>query len=270
MNMEKKFSVLMPVYAGENPRYFKLALDSIFRNTLPPDEIVLICDGALTHELEAVLAQFASHENFKVLRLDRNMGITGALNHGLQNAKYEIIVRCDSDDINTSNRFDEIISAFDSSIDVIGSFIDEIDDHGTIISTKTVETEHSKIISRMKFRNQINHMSVAFRKSKVISVGGYPKLKFKEDFALWINLISKGAKFKNLSKSLVKARVNNSFYARRGNMAAIRSELSLYYLIYNKRLAPWYFCICLSICRIIILMMPSSILKQLYKTFFRH
>ena len=270
MNTEKKFSVIMPVYAGENPNYFKLALSSVFHNNLLPDEILVICDGNLTLELDAVLEQFNSNKNLNILRLDNNQGITNALNHGLQNAKYDIIVRCDSDDINTSNRFEELVCAFDDNIDVIGSFIEEIDERGLIIATKKVETEHARIISQIKFRNQINHMSVAFRKSKVMSAGGYPNIKFKEDYALWINLISHDAKFKNLTEPLVQARVNQDFYTRRGNMAAIKSEVSLYFLMYKRGLAPWYFCMCIALCRMTILMLPAWLLRRIYKVFLRH
>ena len=45
------FSVLMSVYAKEQPEYLSIALDSVFDQSLPPDEVILIEDGRLTKGL---------------------------------------------------------------------------------------------------------------------------------------------------------------------------------------------------------------------------
>jgi len=53
------FSVLIAVYQKENPEFLKLALESIwFQQTLQPSEIVLVCDGPLTKELNQVINVF--------------------------------------------------------------------------------------------------------------------------------------------------------------------------------------------------------------------
>ena len=46
-----RFSVLLSVYIKENALYLKQSLDSIFNQTLLPNEIVLVKDGPLTKEL---------------------------------------------------------------------------------------------------------------------------------------------------------------------------------------------------------------------------
>ena len=46
-----QYSVLMSVYIKEKPEFLKLALDSMFNQTVPPAEIVLVEDGPLTTEL---------------------------------------------------------------------------------------------------------------------------------------------------------------------------------------------------------------------------
>ena len=42
------FSVLLSVYRKENPEYLKQSIDSIFTQTVPPTEIVMVEDGPLT------------------------------------------------------------------------------------------------------------------------------------------------------------------------------------------------------------------------------
>lgn len=41
---ERKFSVCMSVYRNDNPSDFKDAVFSIYRQTVPPSEIVLVVD----------------------------------------------------------------------------------------------------------------------------------------------------------------------------------------------------------------------------------
>ena len=45
------FSVLISIYHKENPAYFREALDSVFSQTIQPNELIMIEDGALTPEL---------------------------------------------------------------------------------------------------------------------------------------------------------------------------------------------------------------------------
>ena len=53
--MDKRYSVLMSVYKKERPEYLHAALKSMTGQSWRPSEIVLVCDGPLTTELEAVL-----------------------------------------------------------------------------------------------------------------------------------------------------------------------------------------------------------------------
>ena len=46
------FSVLISVYEKDNAKQFKLALASIFQNTLQPYDVVLIVDGPVKESLK--------------------------------------------------------------------------------------------------------------------------------------------------------------------------------------------------------------------------
>ena len=80
-----KFSVLMSVYKKENPIYLSDSLESILVNqNLKPNELVLVKDGPLTDELEKVIKRYQSYfTNFKVVPLEKNMGLGLALREGL-------------------------------------------------------------------------------------------------------------------------------------------------------------------------------------------
>ena len=50
-----KFSVLLSIYYKEKPEYFRECMESIYSQTVLPDEIVLVEDGRLTDELLSLI-----------------------------------------------------------------------------------------------------------------------------------------------------------------------------------------------------------------------
>lgn len=125
----EKFSVLMSVYIKEDPAYFDLALESnLMKQTLRPDEFVLVCDGELTPELEAVVLKYQKlcPEVLKVYRKE-NGGLGKALNFGLPKCQYELIARSDSDDICKSECFEKQVRLMmeHPEYGMISSWVDE-------------------------------------------------------------------------------------------------------------------------------------------------
>ena len=56
--MKQAYSVLMSVYQKENPEYLRAAVESVLGQTVPPEEVVLVCDGPLTEVLDRVIAEY--------------------------------------------------------------------------------------------------------------------------------------------------------------------------------------------------------------------
>lgn len=51
-----KYSVLMSVYYKDKPQFLRLAMNSIFSQTVKTDDFVLVCDGPLDDELNNVIS----------------------------------------------------------------------------------------------------------------------------------------------------------------------------------------------------------------------
>jgi glycosyltransferase involved in cell wall biosynthesis len=264
-----KFSVLIPVYKKENPQKFSDALASIFENTLKPDDVLLVCDGPLTPELEKVIDSYLSHSNFRILRIKENKGIVNALNAGLGEVYHDIVVRCDSDDINHPERFSKLVNKMNEGYDVVGSQTNEIDSSGRIIAKKMLPQFHTEILRYARNRNPINHMTVAFRASHVFKVGGYPDIYLKEDYALWAKLINSGCRFFNLSDPLVFANAGIDMYARRGGVKAAVSELQLQSILVRCGISTLTHALIIGIARAIILLSPISFRASIYRNFLR-
>ena len=71
-----EYSVLMSVYAKENPEYLRESIESIWSQTVKTNDFWVVCDGPLTKELDVVLEenQKAHKEVFHLLRLKENVG----------------------------------------------------------------------------------------------------------------------------------------------------------------------------------------------------
>ncbi len=54
------YSVLMSVYYKEKPEYLRQSMMSIFNQTVPTNDFVLVCDGKITDDLNSVIGEMQS------------------------------------------------------------------------------------------------------------------------------------------------------------------------------------------------------------------
>lgn len=106
---DRRFSLLLPVYAGDKARYFAEAFTSaVALQTLKPDEVILVQDGPISVELDDALEDAIENAPVPVSRvlLERNLGLANALTVGLTHCTHDIVARMDADDIAMPNRFE--------------------------------------------------------------------------------------------------------------------------------------------------------------------
>ncbi|WP_445343715.1 glycosyltransferase [Bifidobacterium sp. ESL0819] len=239
------FSLLMAVYAGDTPSFVARALKSdTIEQILMPNQVVIVCDGPLSRELSQLIDGYPTglktqlvHANradqmpeFTIVRLQANKGLAHALNIGLKSCKYELVARADSDDISRPSRFSVLIPLLASSgLDALGSAIQEFskDEHapGRI---RYLPEGGSELRTYATLHSPLHHPSVAFRKTSVRRVGGYPENAGRfEDYRLWETMLVAGEHIGNIKEPLVLYRSNTAMYHRRGGMRMFRDELRL-------------------------------------------
>lgn len=217
------FSVLMPVYFLDDAILFSKAIKSVFRNSKPPKYLYIIADGPLTNGLNETIkiAKNKYAHRLKIFHLKENRGLTNALNYGLNKITEEIVIRADADDINNVQRFALLLKEINKGFDIVGSNITEFLNEKKMF-IRAVPSSNEDIKKVIQYRNPFNHMSVVFRRSKIIMLGGYPEMRFFEDYALWAKAIKFNLNLKNINKSLVNVAVNNNFYKRRGGFSYLK------------------------------------------------
>lgn len=222
MGNEMGFSVLMSVYKKEHPKYLAEALDSVFEQTLPPDEVMLMEDGPLTEELEQVIGEYKErYPALKTYQFKENVQLGRALAKGVELCSHELVARMDTDDIAVPNRFKQQYSYMQEHPDVVasGGWLEEFNDSGSYAKVKRMPESAGELLHYAKYRNPLNHMTVMFRKRAVLEAGNYRHFPLLEDYDLWIRMLATGAQFYNLPCVLVRMRTNDGMYDRRGGKA---------------------------------------------------
>ncbi len=229
------FSVLMSVYRREQSSFFSESLASVFKQTVPPDEVVLVKDGPLTIELEEVIACFvAEHPELKVVPLPVNVGLGRALNEGLKHCSHELVARMDTDDVCKPDRFEKQLQVFEihPDVDVCSTWIDEFENEITNIrSQRRLPELHTDILRYAKGRCPVNHPTVMYRKSKVLAVGGYQG--FPEDSYLWVKMLLAGSVFYNIQASLLWFRFSPDVLKRRGGWRYAKEDIRAQWSFYK-------------------------------------
>lgn len=271
--MKTKFSVLMSVYYKENPIYLDKALDSIFSQTIIPNEVILVEDGKLTKELDNIISKYTSKYKkiMQVIKFSENRGLGKALHDGLLKCSNEIVFRMDSDDISSPNRFEKTLEVFsEMNVDVVGGNIAEYDgEMKNITGYRVVPSSNEKIIKMMKKRNAINHVTVAYKKDKVIEAGNYLDMPYFEDYYLWVRMLKNNCIFHNLNECLVNVRCGNEMIKRRGGLTYIKYIAHFEWSIYKIKFIGFSTCIINIFERVSISIVPNNIRAFIYKYILR-
>lgn len=264
-----EFSVLMSVYKNDTPENVKVAIDSILNQTLQPNQFVIMVDGKIPSKLEKMLDEVCEKNSIIELhKRDKNLGLGLTLNEGIKYCKYDYIARMDSDDISLPNRFEKQIEFIrnNPSYDVIGGNIVEFDDlTNKDISNRNVPEKHDDIVKYSKKRNPVNHVSVVFLKSSVLSAGSYQDCMYFEDYYLWMRMIKSGFKFYNVQENLVRVRAGLNFSSRRGSLKYIKYIINFENKIFGLGLITIPTYIYNVFVRCIVSLMPNKLRYYLYQ-----
>lgn len=268
------YSVLMSVYFREKPEHLKACIESMLAQTLPTNDFVIVCDGPLTSELDAVLDHFdRTHPGlFQLVRLPENVGIGAAANIGLQHCKNEYIAKMDADDISVPRRCEIEMELFrqNPKLSVVGGYIAEFDeDPQTPFAIRQVPLQHKDILVFARRRQAFNNVSVMYKKSAVEAVGGYRPLKRCEDFDLYTRLLHTGHVTRNVDTVLVSARVDRGGASRRASMATLKGiSASRWYAVKIgfASLGDYLFCV---LGELFIMVTPRCVSRYVYQKFLR-
>lgn len=265
-------SVLLAVCSKDKPQQLARALESIWQEqTRKPDQIVVVVDGPLGHELDDTLELWAEacEGQLDVVRLEQNHGLGVALNKGLTHCRSSLVARMDADDISLPERFEKQVSFMNENrhISLSSALIEEFQNEWETSATiRIIPEKQSEIKKFAKKRNPINHPAMIFRRSVLESVGGYPEFRKAQDWALVCLLLHQGYRLGNLLEPIVRMRTDPAFQERRG-IRYLMHELRV--INYQKSIGfiSWGELVFSLVTRVLLRMAPKPLRRWVYRNF---
>lgn len=270
----ENYSVLMSVYIKEKPENLTAAIQSMLDQTVVTDDFVIVCDGPLTAELDAVLADFDGRYPglFRIIRLPENVGVGLAAKAGLAACRNELVAKMDSDDISVPDRCAKQLARFAANpeLTILGGMIEEFDNStGRNVGCRTVPLDNAGIRRYARRRSPINNVTAMYKKSAALAVGGYRDRRRAEDYDLYLRMLIGGCYAENLPDTLVKVRVDACSHHRRTSWEAVRSCAGIWWNAWRKgfsSLADLLICL---VGQTFLIICPGCIQQLLYRKFLR-
>lgn len=204
-----KISVLMASLARPGwDRYLSTMIDQ----TIPPDELVVVVDRH-TDDLEK--SQFAEKwPQIMFLFNAKNIGITASLNRGLAATSGTFVFRMDDDDCYRRDRIEKQLACFDQTgADLVASWAEGVLDDGDDGARYLIKcpVQDGDISAALNRRNILLHPSLAFRRSRIMALGGYDETFINaQDYALYLAAKRSGYRFAAVPKPLLQRRYNRA------------------------------------------------------------
>lgn len=207
-----EITVLMAVYNGE--RYFGEAIESILRQSFGDFEFVIV-DDASTDGTSSILKEYAlTDKRIRLIRNEKNLGLSKSLNRGLEMAKGAYVARMDADDIARPERFATQLAWLKGhpEILVLGSAIQMIDKDGCQLATNPPPFSSVEMRWTSFFGQQfvVCHPSVMIRRELFERFGFYAEIPTSQDLELWGRLMYENPyPIANLDEVLLDYRVHS-------------------------------------------------------------
>src|ERR1035441_7246328 len=225
-------SVVIPAYNAA--LFIGETLESVLRQTVPADEILVIDDGS-TDDTATVAESFGPP--VRVIRRP-NSRQAASRNFGVQEAKSEWIAFVDADDQWEPNKLARQMEelARNPLADLCyAARIDFVEQDGRVTFGRVTPVPPPEDIRQALFRNTtFLPSSVVIRRSAFLAAGGFDtQFKFVEDWDLWLRLLHAGMVFAACPEPLLLYRIhpNSASHNAIPSLAAAKQ-------IYRRRVLP--------------------------------
>ncbi|MFC1896012.1 glycosyltransferase family 2 protein [Thermodesulfobacteriota bacterium] len=224
---DPKITVLMPVYNGET--YLNEAIESVLRQTFTAFEFLIINDSSTDRSVKII--ESYDESRIRLVHNETNLKLISTLNKGLELARGEYIARMDADDLMLPQRLEKQIQYLDANpqICVVGSWWENVDEHGKFLSCTRVPTEDylCALMIFEKGEGPVGHPCVMYRTEIVRHLRYSPEYVDSEDTDLWFRVISLGHKIANIPEVLMLYRVHEEQICQKSRVQSQAHERAL-------------------------------------------
>ena len=185
--MEILVSIITPTYNSLN--YLDITIQSIINQTYKNWEL-LITDDCSTDGTWEKLKQYSHKDSrIKTFKLAQNSGAGVARNNSIEHAKGRFIAFCDSDDSWVPEKLEKQIKfMLDNSVPFSYTDYEIVNEHNEIIAFFNAP---AKITYKDMLKQDEIGCLTAIYDAEILGKHFMPKLRKRQDWALWLNILKK-------------------------------------------------------------------------------
>lgn len=199
-------SILLATYNGQ--KYIKQSIDSLLNQSFEQFEVIIGFNGTCDNSKEIVLD--IKDPRLKIFDYDNEKGKAKTLNKLIKEANFDLVAIQDDDDIWHRDKLKKQL-CYLNNYDVVGSFIDYIDESGRKIGAPSLAIYNNDInYLSLNGSNQVANTSAIFKRRDCVEIGGWREdIDGVEDYDFWIRLMRAGKTFLNIPEILVSHRIHS-------------------------------------------------------------
>ena len=263
-----KIAIVISIYKNVTLLQLETMMKSLYRQTVKGDIFIKI-DGDIPEKIKSYLESNKEKITYINYR-EENRGIAQSYNELFEEVlklDYAYIARMDADDIMVSNRIRLQYDFMEQNkeIDMVGGYIEEFGDDFKYSKIVEYPLTHDEIFHFFSKRVPLANVTTFFSRSFFEKAGLYPTTSpTNEDTLLWMKGFQSGCRFANIPEVLVRVRVSEAFFGRRGGVPKAWSDFKdrvqvINTLGYNK--SSYFYALALFMVNIA----PPKIKEFLYK-----
>lgn len=206
------------------------SVNSVLSQTFDNFEVIIVDDASTDGSVE-LLEELFFDSRLKIYRLPENSGVGNARNFGISKAKSRYIAFLDSDDLWSPTKLEEHLDFMVNNESVFSCT-----NYSFKSGSKIIEIDSAVIFYKDLLKsNSIGCLTVIYD-SKILGKVFMPPIRKRQDYACWLNILSKGHKCDVFKKSLSiynnerPGISNNKFEMIYWNYIMFRSTQNMSYL----------------------------------------
>ena len=237
-------SVIIPYY--HKKKYILQTIKSVIKQTYKNLEIILIYDEENKDNLNFIINLCKIDKRIKLIVNKKNLGVSLSRNLGIKKSKGKYLAFIDADDLWAKHKLETQLNFMKkNNIKISHTSYKIINNLNHNIGQRTARNFTN--INDLLKSCDIGLSTVLLKKSILENKLKFPNIKTKEDFILWLKIISKKHKIYAIKKNLVKWRkLNNSLSS--SSMQKIVDGFNVYYRYMNFNfIKSIFYLFCLSL-----------------------
>lgn len=235
-------------------QYLIEAIESVLRQTTPPDEILITDDGSIDDTQSIAEAYVKKYPKLiRYNRNEKNLGIVAHFNKAISLTKAEYIIILGADNRLMSNYIEESVKTLEQNENTAVAYTDFVlfGNRAKIVYMTDFAEHDGKVINNDFFQitfpvfktskdmlknisdNNFIHGSSMFRRAAFEKVGGYIKTDIPEDHFLFKRMIEAGYDAQKVYNTNLEYRQHSIEQAN--NLVNIYNQLNLYKKLYSEK-----------------------------------